>query len=465
MKRYGHIYEKMADWDMIRAAQNVSIRNKGTNRGVCLHKRDWMKNLVEIQQHVINGTMRTGTYKHATLVSGQGKVRDIAKLDFHPSHIQHQLLVMAGMDVIEKSYIHDTYASRVGYGQHKGAMRLNKWVQKYSNDGGEFPVYLQLDICKYYDSIPHDLIEEELRRRFKDERYVEAMMEPIRVFAPEGRGIPLGIRPSQIFGNLALCRMDRMVKEELRCKCYIRYLDDMVLLCHNRGEAHRYAEAVERWLDGYGFKLHVPRIDKVRNGIDFFGYVCYPGKGMFWRTSNKKAWMKRRSNVTNKKRMREIDSAAWGFVKHGNKDCKKLYYKMNGIRFDKMVDRPVQKDRNGKRIIDGQVMSMQMVLDKPVEVVDVESGVVTAHGGGRVVMQVRVMGTIGKLIVNAPMKEFFVECWRKGVTKMETVFVDKGGKHYDFKEEDTRIIDVRGREICEIDGKIVYVDTNEIVEL
>lgn len=462
MKRKGHIYERMTDWDLIKIAQNVSIKNKGTNTGVRMHKRSWMKNLVEIQQHVINGTMQTGTYKHMMQVSSQGKLRDIAKLDFHPSHIQHQLLVMASMKEVEASYIEHTYASRKGYGQHKGAETLNRWVQEYCREDGEYPVYLQLDICKYYENIPHSLLEAELRKRFKDRRYVDAMLEPVQKFAPEGRGIPLGIRPSQIFGNLALSGLDRMIKEDLKCHCYIRYLDDMVLLCRNKGEAHRFASRVEEWVAQYGFDLHAPKIDKVANGIDFLGYVSYPYAGMFWRTSDKKAWLKRRSRVTNKRRLREIDASAWGYVSHGNRHCKKLYRKMNGVSFEKLgINKPAQKDKNGRRIIEGQSLSMQMVLNKTIEILDLESGVETSHGKDRVVMQVNVMGTIGKLMVNAPMKEFFADLWSKGATRISTIFIDRGGKHYDFDPSQTQLLEVHNRQVGEHEGRIVFLDNLE----
>lgn len=465
MKRIGYVYERMADWDLLKEAQSVSCQNKGNNFGVTLHKKNWIRNLVEIQESILSHTMQTSEYKHERKISGQGKMRDIAKLNFHPSHIQHQVLVMATQAEIDRSFIRHTYASRKGYGQHRGAKQLNEWVQKYSREGGEYPVYLQLDICKYYDHIRHSIVRKELERMFKDRNYIEAYMEPLRRFAPMGVGIPLGIRPSQILGNVALSPLDRFVKEVLGCKCYIRYLDDIVLLCRNKGEAHRYERRIREFLSDMGFELHPARIDKVTNGIDFLGYVTYPYTGQFWRRSNKIHWLKARSKVTNKRRLREIDASAWGYIKHGNKHGKRLYRKMGGISFERLgIARPANTDKNGRRIIDAPALSMQMVLDKQIDILDLESGVETAHGKDRVVMLISCMGTEGKLMVNAPMKQFFAELWQKGITRVTTVFYDRGGRHYDFVEAKTEVKEIHHRPVGEVNGELVYLDNNAKID-
>ena len=112
----------MAVWENIVEAEKVSTKRKATNFGVKKHKETRWQNLCEIQQHVLNRTMRTGDYKHEQRVSGQDKMRDIAKLHFHPSHIQHQLLTLVAERRIDRALIRHTYASRKGYGQTAAAL-------------------------------------------------------------------------------------------------------------------------------------------------------------------------------------------------------------------------------------------------------------------------------------------------------------------------------------------------------
>ena len=371
MKRIGYIYQRMTDWNLLVAAERIAVKGKARNKGVRLHRENWMKNRIEIYDMIVNHRMLTSDYKHDQKISGQGKMRKIAKLYFHPSHIEHQLLVMAPYKEIDRSLIHHTYASRNGYGQHRGAVQMNKWIQ---GNYKEYPVYLQMDIVKYYENIPHMLLRKELERRFKDCEFINAFMEPVEKFAPDGIGIPLGIRPSQTFGNLALSSLDRFIKETLKARYYLRYLDDMVILCHNKGEAHRMEREITAFIESLGFRVHTPKVRPLIAGLNFLGYITYPKSGMFWRTSNKKAWLKRRKHITNKIRLTEIDCSAWGFVSHGNKHCKRLYKKMNGISFEQLgLTRPYQTDVDGKRIIDAQQISMQAVLGRSVIVKDILS--------------------------------------------------------------------------------------------
>lgn len=45
-----------------------------------------------------------------------------------------------------------------------------------------------------------------------------------------GIGVPIGNYLSQYFANLYLSELDHLCKEELKCKFYYRYADDIVIL-------------------------------------------------------------------------------------------------------------------------------------------------------------------------------------------------------------------------------------------
>ena len=47
-------------------------------------------------------------------------------------------------------------------------------------------------------------------------------------------GVPIGNYLSQFFANLYLAYFDHWVKEELKCKFYFRYADDIVVLSDNK---------------------------------------------------------------------------------------------------------------------------------------------------------------------------------------------------------------------------------------
>ena len=474
MKRAGHIYEQMSVWDNIVEAENISTKRKMRNPGVVRHVANRWQNLIEIQGMVIDGRMRTDEYMHEKRVSGQDKMRDIAKVHFHPSHIEHQLLTMAADRRIDRTLIRHTYASRKGYGQIACALQIRKNVRKYR---GTTRWYGQGDICKYYENIPHSVIREKMVRLFKDERFVDAFIEPFVRFAEDGIGIPLGIRPSQSTGNLVLSDFDHFMLEENKVEDYVRYLDDFFFTGETKGEVRRKMKRAAKFLkERYGFVLHEPKIHRIEEGVDMMGFVFYGVRNdMWWRKSDKRRWLHHRKQVTNGKRLRELDDAAWGMLKWGNSHCKKLWSvktgrqipkKKMGVSYKKAgIQRTERLDANGVPFIDDPKIGMQTLLKKPVECLRWVPNVKTSQGEGRYAVRVRFMGDTYKVIVNAiDIKIFFADMTKNKVTRLKTVFIDKGSMHYGIDEEQTEILEVEGRKVIEQDGKVVFEDTGAEVE-
>ena len=47
-------------------------------------------------------------------------------------------------------------------------------------------------------------------------------------------GVPIGNYLSQFFANLYLAYFDHWIKEDVKCKYYYRYADDIVILGNNK---------------------------------------------------------------------------------------------------------------------------------------------------------------------------------------------------------------------------------------
>lgn len=475
MKRTGYVYEQMAVWENIVEAEKVSTRRKMRNPGVLRHVGNRWSNLVEIQQMVLEGRMRTDEYQHEKRISGQDKLRDIAKLHFHPSHIEHQLLTMAGDRRIDRTFIRHTYASRKGYGQIACALHIKKLTRKYR---GVVRWYGQGDVCKYYDSILHCFIRKDLERLFKDKKFVDAFMEPFERFSKDGKRIPLGIRPSQSIGNLELSEFDHFMLEENKAEDYLRYLDDFLFTGATKGEVKRKMKRADKFLAKRGLKLHVPKIHRIEEGIDMMGFVYYGVKNdMFLRKSDKKRWLKHRSRVTNKKRIKELDDAAWGLVKWGNSHCKRLWCKVTGNELPRRKDMGVKINKTGiKRtehtdakgipFIEEPKIGMEMLIKngRAVECDRWLKGIKTSHGEGRYALRIRFMGEWYKLIVNATeIKNFLDDMDRNKVSHLMIAFKDDGSRHYSVNDELTEILEVDGRKVTEWNGKAVFEDTGEEV--
>ena len=443
MKRESNTYDKIWQWETLIEAEVITTNGKLKKRDVIKHKKNRIKNLTDIQTKLVENRMKTSEYKYMKRRSASGKMRDISYVQFNPNQIYHQATVIAGNERVEKHLIYDTYASRVDKGQIAGALRVKQWLVENPKETVWFG---KGDIKKYFDTMPHKLIRESLEKVFKCKRYVDTVLEPIEKFG--SKGTPLGIRPSQINGNLLLSEFDHWAKEVMKMKYYIRYMDDFVVLCKTKGEAKYFMNAAEKKLTEMGLKAHTPKIHRVSNGLSYLGFMFYADGEMFWRRKNKAAWLKRRDGITNAKRLQEIDAAAWGALKHGNKHCKKLFKLKTGMTLKELG---IQKrnsivGKDGKRFFDEPRINTAMVINETIDIVDWEKGITTRQGEDRWVLLVKFHDKRYRLIINSLRLKNFIEMLEeKNVTAFRSKIIDRAGnKHYDFDFDNTTVLTING---------------------
>ena len=145
--------------------------------------------------------------------------------------------------ILEQSFIHHSYACRVGKGTHSAVRQ----AQKFS---GKYDYYLKCDIKKYFASIDHIVLQEILARKFKDPDLIwllNTIIDGAESNQP-GYGIPIGSLTSQHFANLYLDRLDHFVKDTLRVKGYLRYMDDFLLFSDDKAILHVYHSYLKTFL-------------------------------------------------------------------------------------------------------------------------------------------------------------------------------------------------------------------------
>lgn len=60
---------------------------------------------------------------------------------------------------------------------------------------------------------------------------------------------------SQWFANFYLQDLDHFIKEKMKVKYYLRYMDDMVLFGRNKKELHKIKHEIDEFLKPEGLKL------------------------------------------------------------------------------------------------------------------------------------------------------------------------------------------------------------------
>ena len=138
------------------------------------------------------------------------------------------------------------------------------------------------------------------------------------------KGCSIGNMTSQIIGILYLNELDHYIKNQLKVKYYIRYMDDGILV-HEDKEYLKYClTEIDRIVKKYKLELNnKTKIYKSNEGVEFLGFnfiITNNKVVMKIKNSTKKRFKK---NINKEKCV--IDSYI-GHLKHG--DCGKLIYNM-----------------------------------------------------------------------------------------------------------------------------------------
>lgn len=161
-----------------------------------------------------------------------------------------------------KSFIHNTYSCIEGRGIHLCANNLKRDLRKYPN---ETKYCLKLDIRKFYPSIPHNGLKKCIRKKIKDKDFLMILDEIIdstdnvrdvssKLTNKIGIGVPIGNYLSQYFANLYLSELDHLCKEELKCKFYYRYADD-IILSDDKDFLHKVLIYIKLYVHTIGLKV------------------------------------------------------------------------------------------------------------------------------------------------------------------------------------------------------------------
>jgi hypothetical protein len=123
--------------------------------------------------------------------------------------------------------------------------------------------------------VDHEILKDKLRRVTADERLLSFLDSIIDSYetAP-GKGLPMGNQTSQWFSVYYLDSFDRLIKEEFQVKHYLRYMDDCVLIHHDRNFLRNLKDTLAAFLETR-LKLSFnakTQIFPVKNGVDFLGF-------------------------------------------------------------------------------------------------------------------------------------------------------------------------------------------------
>jgi retron-type reverse transcriptase len=234
-------------------------------------------NIFALHQDLTEGTYTHGSYQQFRI--SDPKPRVISKASVRDRLLHHAIYrnLYPGFD---KTFVYDSFSCRTGKGVHKAFTRLTTVARKVSH-GYDRPCWaLKCDMRKFFDSIDHQILRNQLADRIDDACLLELLTNIVESFsASEGRGIPLGNLTSQLFANVYMDPLDKFIKHRLKVEHYIRYADDLVLLGSDPSVLMgAFVEITQFCREQLKLQVHPNKVflRKLTWGIDFVGYVALP---------------------------------------------------------------------------------------------------------------------------------------------------------------------------------------------
>ena len=268
MKRVGHLMEQIASLDNLYLAYQKACRGKQRKREVLQFTEHFDEEIQRMRQEIIDGTISVGDYHYFTI--HDPKERTICAAPFRERVLQHAIMNVCHQ-YFDRTLIDSTYATRKGKGVYAALDKAVKAMSRY-----EYSV--KLDFRKYYDSIDHAVLKENLRRRFKDKELLLLFDKIIDTYCvTEGKGLPIGNLTSQYFANAYLSELDHKAKELWHAMIYIRYMDDILIVGNDKEELKNCVEQMTAFSSEkllLTFKPPIYRRNK--DGQTFLGYRLLP---------------------------------------------------------------------------------------------------------------------------------------------------------------------------------------------
>lgn len=266
---------------------NLAYKRVRSNKGACgVDGMDTTGLLSYLRYHKdsLVASIQSGNYspnpvRRVEIPKDNGQKRQLG-IPTVVDRVIQQAIAQVLSPIYEREFHPDSFGFRPGLGAHKAL----KKCQYYIDLGYEYAV--DLDLEQFFDTVNHSKLIEILSRKIKDGRVVSLIHKYLRAgvmvshrYSSSTQGVPQGGPLSPLLSNIMLNELD--VELERRGHPFVRYADDLLILCKSQRSSERTLEHITPFIENKLFlkvNRNKTKTSLVRN-IKFLGYSFYFRKG------------------------------------------------------------------------------------------------------------------------------------------------------------------------------------------
>lgn len=307
---------------------------------------DSFVNLIQLLDEINSGKYVIG--RSRGFVVTYPKPREVWASAFR-DRIVHHLVCRDIMPFFESRIIPQNCACIQGRGTLYAAKYVERYCRSITENWSKKAYYLQIDIQNFFVSIYKPLLWDIIVKTVKDDKSLTMRLfkqiifhDPTKnaivrhdtdfsvvprrkslLYCPPEFGMPIGDLPSQLCASWILLNLlDQYVKHTLKCKYYVRYVDDAWLASKSPDELLDWLYKIAEFLEKECM-LHISFqksfIKPIDDGINFVGYYILPHRTYPRRMTIHRAFLqiKNTHKPFNKKEICTINSYL-GLIQHTN---------------------------------------------------------------------------------------------------------------------------------------------------
>jgi len=230
---------------------------------------DGWERCVRLSRSLRDGSYRPSPPRHFSIT--HPKRREIVSIGIRDRVYQRSLVDNAIYPVMTRSLVRENCACQEGKGTDFARDLVDRDLRRWWHHHGLDGAVMELDVHGYYAHLRHDVALAPFERKLCRESY--RRVEEILTTQYAGEiGFAPGSQLVQLVGICTLDPLDHLIKEGLGVRCYVRYMDDMLLI-GERSQLAVWRAEISRWLGTRGLELNARKTRVIQLGqrIPFLG--------------------------------------------------------------------------------------------------------------------------------------------------------------------------------------------------